>query len=109
MFISQSSIYLFVISHISRELLLTPDPQARVEPVALFKMEQLQQSCDSFESYPLNLIRPNTFLHNLNDYLNRINIREKDLFRDKESSSVDFWELDDTQGSSTFSAGFQPH
>jgi hypothetical protein len=65
-------------------------------------MEQLQRSCDHADSYPLNLVYPSTYHDSLNDYFNQLSTREKDLFRDEESASVDFWELDTASGSVTY-------
>ncbi|KAF2734507.1 hypothetical protein EJ04DRAFT_564224 [Polyplosphaeria fusca] len=56
-------------------------------------MEQLRESCEKAASYPLNLVHPNAYRHTLNYYHSRLDSREKDLFRDQESSSVDILDL----------------
>ena len=67
-------------------------------------MQQLHDACEIAQSYPTNLVHPNTYQHNLNDYLNRLNDRERDLFREKENALVDFWELDHKKGNESVSA-----
>ncbi|KAF2265884.1 hypothetical protein CC78DRAFT_567210 [Lojkania enalia] len=61
-------------------------------------MQQLQDACEDAQNYPMNLVHRNIYQHSLQDYHNRLNEREKDLFRDKENAIVDFWELDHKKG-----------
>lgn len=65
-------------------------------------MQQVHDACETAQSYPTNLVIHNNYQHNLKDYFNRLNEREKDLFRDKENSLVDFWDLDHKKGGEWF-------
>ena len=66
-------------------------------------MQQLRKACEDAQHYPLNLVYPNTYHHNLCDYFKRLGDREKDLFRENESSLVDLLELDHEKGERTLS------
>lgn len=57
-------------------------------------MEQLAISCDQAESYPKNLIHPNTYEHNLTAYYQRLNEREDSMFQKEAEAALDFWEFD---------------
>ena len=57
-------------------------------------MEQLTTSCDEANSYPQNLIQPNTYSYNLTAYYQRLNEPEDSLFQSDAEVALDFWEFD---------------
>ncbi|KAH7123564.1 hypothetical protein B0J11DRAFT_435355 [Dendryphion nanum] len=67
----------------------------------LSMMDKLKKACDWERDYPLNIIYNDDYHHTLQNYYERLNVREKNLFWDKKGCSVDFWELNHEKGFSS--------
>jgi len=57
-------------------------------------MEHFLKSCEQASDFPKNLIHQDTYQHNLNAYVERLDKRQLDLFSDEEKGSLDLMEYD---------------
>ena len=61
-------------------------------------MNDFIQSCKLATTYPKNLISPGEhqgYQHTLQNYVDNLDSREKELFGPEDKASLDFWDLDD--------------
>ena len=54
------------------------------------------KSCEAAERYPENVVRHNTYMHNLKAYREMLNMRAPLLFCPEEMTCLDVWEYYDT-------------
>ena len=58
-------------------------------------MNDFTHSCDAAATYPKNLLCPGEYQHTLQNYVDHLDSREKDLFDVEDKAFLDFWDLDD--------------
>jgi hypothetical protein len=67
-------------------------------------MEHFLKSCEQASSFPKNLIRQDTYQHNLEAYVERLDKTQPYLFSNEDNGSLDLMEYDvQTQGKFSFS------
>ncbi|KAF4628548.1 hypothetical protein G7Y89_g9603 [Cudoniella acicularis] len=60
--------------------------------------DQLGKSCETFMTYPKNIVRSTTPQHYLQQYYNRLSSHQDRIFCDDGKASLDIWEYDDDCG-----------
>lgn len=68
-------------------------------------MNEFIQSCNTSAIYPKNLIFPAEYQHSLQNYVDQLRLREKELFVCNDTAALDFWELDDEATSTSMLQG----
>ena len=61
-------------------------------------MNDFIQSCKLASTYPKNLISPGEYggyQHTLQNYVDKLDSREKELFGPEDKATLDFWDLED--------------
>ena len=61
-------------------------------------MNDFIQSCRLATTYPKNLISPGEYRgyqHTLQNYVDKLDSREEELFGPEDKATLDFWDLDD--------------
>ena len=63
------------------------------------EMDDFIHSCDAAATYPKNLISHGEYQHTLQNYVDRLDSRERQLLGSEASASLEFWDLDDEAAS----------
>lgn len=58
-------------------------------------MNEFIQSCNAVATYPKNIISHHEYQHTLQNYVDRLDRREAELFGAEDRASLHFWDLCD--------------
>lgn len=62
-------------------------------------MNDFVNSCNAAATYPKNLISPGEYQHSLQNYVDQLDDRERQLFDVDDKAALDFWDLDNETAS----------